>query len=121
MQSGYGTIVNRDRQPIEIQYYRDPNGRQPFIEWFESIRDKITQRRIDKRLARLEDGNFGDCQSVGGGVFELRLHFGPGYRIYFRRIESTLVLLLCGGDKASQQRDIELAKAYWRAYKETYQ
>ena len=56
-------------QPIEIQYYRDPNSRQPFTEWFESIRDKNTQQRIDKRLARLEDGNFGDCQSVGGGVF----------------------------------------------------
>ncbi len=72
--------------PIEIQYYRAPNGKQSFTEWFESIRDKNTQNRIDKRLERLEDGNFGDCQSVGGGVFELRLHFGPGYRIYFGQI-----------------------------------
>ncbi len=79
--------------PIEIQYYRAPNGRQPFTEWFTSIRDKNTQNRIDKRLERLEDGNIGDCQSVGAGVFELRLHFGPGYRIYFGQIENTLVLL----------------------------
>jgi putative addiction module killer protein len=121
LQSRYGTIVNRNGQPIEIQYYRDPNGRQPFIEWFESIRDKITKQRIDKRLAKLEDGNLGDCRSVGGGVFELRLHFGPGYRIYFRQIENTLVLLLCGGDKKSQQGDIEIAKTYWREYKETHQ
>lgn len=121
MQSGYGTIINRDGQLIEIQYYRGPNGRQPYTEWFESIRDKNTQQRIDKRLARLEDGNFGDCKSVGGGIFELRLDFGPGYRIYFRQIENTLVLLLCGGDKASQQRDIELAKTYWREYEETHQ
>ena len=79
---------------------------------------KNTQNRIDKRLERLEDGNIGDCQSVGAGVFELRLHFGPGYRIYFGQIENTLVLLLCGGDKASQARDIELAKTYWKEYKE---
>ena len=121
MHSGYGTIVNRDGQPIEIQYYRDPNNRQPFTEWFESIRDKVTQQRIDKRLARLEDGNFGDFRSVGGGVFELRLRFGPGYRIYFGQIENTLVLLLCGGDKQSQKWDIESAKTYWREYKETHQ
>ena len=121
LHSGYKTIVNRNRQPIEIQYYRSRNGRQPFTEWFESIRDRNTQQRIDKRLARLEDGNFGDCQSVGGGVFELRLHFGPGYRIYFGQIGNTLVLLLCGGDKKSQQGDIEIAKTYWREYKETHQ
>jgi len=121
LHSGYGTIVNRDGQPIEIQYYSGPNGRQPYTEWFESIRDKKTRNRIDKRLAKLEDGNFGDYRSVGGGIFELRLHFGPGYRIYFRQIENTLVLLLCGGDKASQQQDIELAKVYWREYEETHQ
>ncbi len=57
---------------------------------------------------------------MGGGVFELRLHFGPGYRIYFGQIENTLVLLLCGGDKKSQQGDIETAKTYWRGYKETH-
>ena len=119
--SGYRAIVNRNRQPIKIQYYRNPNGRQPFTEWFESIRDRNTRQRIDKRLARLEDGNFGDCQSVGGGVFELRLHFGPGHRVYFGQIENTLVLLLCGGDKKSQQADIETAKTYWREYKETHQ
>lgn len=112
------SIVNG--HTIEIQYYRAPNGKQPFTEWFESIRDKNTQNRIDKRLERLEDGNFGDCQPVGGGVFELRLHFGPGYRIYFGQISNSFVLLLCGGDKASQARDIELAKTYWREYKETH-
>lgn len=116
MHSGYRTIVNGNGHSIEIQYYRSPNGRQPFTEWFESIRDKNTQNRIGKRLERLENGNFGDCQPVGGGVSELRLHFGPGYRIYFGQIGSTLVLLLCGGDKTSQARDIELAKSYWIEY-----
>jgi len=90
--------VSEKYNTIGLQNYRVPNGRRPFVEWFESIQDKNTQNRIDKRLERLEDGNFGDCQIVWGG-FELRLHFGPGYRIYFGQIDDTLVLLLCGGDK----------------------
>lgn len=112
--------MHNDARQRGIQYYRAPNGRRPFVEWFESIRDKNTQNRIDKRLERLEDGNFGDCQSVGGGVFELRLQFGPGYRIYFGHMDNTLVLLLCGGDKTSQVRDITVAKTYWMEYKETH-
>ena len=86
--------MRNNAHPRVIQYYRTPNGRSPFIEWFESIRDKNTKNRIDKRLERLENGNLGDCQSVGEGVFELRLHFGPGYRIYFGQIDNRLVLLL---------------------------
>ena len=113
--------MRNNAHPRVIQYYRTPNGRSPFIEWFESIRDKNTKNRIDKRLERLENGNLGDCQSVGEGVFELRLHFGPGYRIYFGQIDNRLVLLLCGGDKASQIQDIELAKNYWQEYQEAYQ
>lgn len=112
--------MRNDARQREIQYYRAPNGRMPFVEWFESIRDKNTQNRIDKRLERLEDGNFGDYQSVGGGVFELRLQFGPGYRIYFGQMDDTLVLLLCAGDKTSQARDITIAKTYWMEYKETH-
>ena len=115
----YGTIVNRNGQPIEIQYYRGPNGRQPFIEWFESIRDRNTRNRIGQQLKRLEDGNFGDCKSVGDGVFEVRLHFGPGYRMYFGQFDNRIILLLCGGDKASQKRDIGIAKSYLIEYKET--
>jgi putative addiction module killer protein len=107
-------------QPRELKFYRTPNGRQPFTEWFESIRDMKTQTRIRRQLTRLEVGNFGDCQSVGGGVFELRIHFGPGYRIYFGKISNTVLLLLCGGDKSSQPRDIERAKAYWQDYKEKH-
>lgn len=80
-----------------------------------------TQNRILRRLDRLTRGNFGECKSVGGGVFELILDFGPGYRIYFSEIGNIVVLLLCGGDKGSQIRDIERAKMYWREYKEVNQ
>ena len=103
----------------ELEFYRTQNRRVPFIDWFESLRDQRTRTRIRGRLTRLEVGNFGDCQSVGEGVFELRFHFGPGYRVYFGEVGDTLILLLCGGDKSSQQRDIERAKTYWQDYKET--
>ena len=83
-----------------------------------SLRDPKTQTRIEARIERLESGNLGDYRSVGDGVFELRLQFGPGYRIYFGEVDNTIVLLLCGGDKSSQGRDIKRAKAYWREYKE---
>ena len=102
----------------EIQVYRTPNGRTPFIDWFESLENRNTRNRIERRLERLKVGNFGDCSSVGSGVFELRLHFGPGYRIYFGEMDDTIVLLLCGGQKSSQVRDISRAKTYWLEHKE---
>ena len=107
-----------DVRPREIQIYRDQNGREPFTDWFEAIRDLKMLNRIQARLDRLESGNLGDCHSVGNGVFELRFQFGPGYRIYFGEVDNTIVLLLCGGDKSSQTRDIQRAKIYWQAYKE---
>ena len=110
----------RNAQPRKLQVYRTPNGRSPFAEWLESIRDKNTRNRIQMRLDRLEDGNFGDCASVGAGVFELRLHFGAGYRIYFGEVDDLIVLLLCGGDKSSQARDLARAKNCWLQHKEIY-
>ncbi|MDD9974513.1 MAG: type II toxin-antitoxin system RelE/ParE family toxin [Candidatus Poribacteria bacterium] len=109
----------RDTHPRNIQYYRNRNGRAPFIEWLESIYDSRTQSRIERRLDRLRGGNFGEYKSIGDGVFEMILDFGPGYRIYFGEINNTNVLLLYGGDKSSQNRDIQRAKMYWREYKET--
>ena len=111
----------RDTHPRKLQFHRMPNGHEPFPEWFESIRDPKISTRIQRRLDQLELGNPGDCRAVGGGVLELRLHFGPGYRIYFGEIDNTIVLLLCGGDKSSQTRDIRRAKTYWLEYKETHQ
>ena len=102
----------------EIKLYRTPTGREPFSEWYDSIQDLNLQSRIDKRLERIANGNFGDCRSLGDGVFELRFHFGPGHRIYFGEVDNTIVLLLCAGDKSSQARDIRRAKDYWLQYKE---
>lgn len=106
-------------QPRELQIYRDPNDQEPFTEWLKSLQDRTTRKRIQARLDRIESGNLGDYRSVGGGVSELRFQFGPGYRIYFGEVNNVIILLLCGGDKSSQNRDIERAKVYWQEYKES--
>ncbi len=74
--------------------------------------------RINRRLERLAAGNYGDCKPIGEGVFEMRLQFGAGYRVYFGEINNHIVLLLCGGDKSSQAKDIKLAQQYWQEFKE---
>lgn len=81
-----------------------------YAAWFRSLRDRTARGLIVRRLERLELGNFGDTKSLGDGVHELRLKFGPGYRVYFSHRTGRIVLLLCGGDKGSQSRDIARAK-----------
>jgi putative addiction module killer protein len=107
-----------DKSMFKVLIYRSADGREPFAEWFESIRDPSNQDRIDVRLRRMELGNLGDHRAVGEGVCELRLHFGPGYRVYFAREGDTVILLLLGGDKSSQTKDIAKAQEYWRRHKE---
>jgi putative addiction module killer protein len=80
-----------------------------FEEWLVRLKDREARRRILLRLSRIEDGNFGDAKPVGEGVSELRIDHGPGYRIYFIRQAHAVVILLCGGDKRSQSRDIRRA------------
>ena len=82
-----------------------------FIRWIAGLRDEMDRARIARRIDRLAAGNFGDVKAVGGGVSELRFTFGPGYRVYFTRRGNVVVILLCGGDKGSQSRDIEKARA----------
>ncbi|MDO8630241.1 MAG: type II toxin-antitoxin system RelE/ParE family toxin [Phycisphaerales bacterium] len=82
------------------------------------MRDGRAVARILARLARVRSGNVGDCKPVGEGVSELRVDYGPGYRVYLGQHGQKLVVLLCGGDKGSQQRDIRLAQTYWRKFKE---
>jgi len=97
--------------------FADEAGREPFTEWLTALRDKQGRKRIESRLLRLEQGNYGDCEPVGEGVFELRMFFGPGYRVYFGEDAENIVVLLCGGDKNTQDHDIEAAKAYWKEYR----
>ena len=101
---------------IELRQYIDREGRNPFDRWFDRLDDN-TQARITVALDRIERGNFSAAKGVGTGVFELRLDFGPGYRIYFGKDGETLVILLGGGTKKRQQADIEDAQMLWQEYK----
>lgn len=103
-------------QPQEIRLYRTSAGQSPFREWIQGLSDLKAVDIINARITRLRLGNFGDCKSVGDGVFELRVDFGPGYRVYFGRQGSQLVILLVGGDKSTQNCDIITAKDYWDDY-----
>ena len=98
---------------MEIRRYLTINGIEPFQKWFDSLRDLRARAKIASRLARFEAGAFGDCRPVGSGVWEIRVHYGPGYRVYYAQSRKTAVLLLIGGDKSSQQDDIETAIEYW--------
>ena len=105
--------------PKEVVAFRAKDGQVPFEEWLGDLDDKRAIARVLARLARVRQGNLGDCKSVGEGVSELRVDYGPGYRVYFGQKGRTLVVLLCGGDKRTQDRDIRLAKRYWREFKES--
>lgn len=102
---------------IELRQYIDRLGRNPFERWFEKV-DENTQARVVVALDRLERGNFSVAKGIGAGVFELRLDFGPGYRVYCGKDGDTLVILLGGGTKKRQQADIAAAHMLWQEYKE---
>lgn len=93
------------------------SGRSPFAEWFDDL-DSVTAARVDRYIRRLEIGNFGAAKVVGEGVSELRLDFGPGYRVYFGRDGKTLIILLGGGSKRRQDADIAAAIARWQRYQQ---
>lgn len=98
--------------------YATSNGKVPFREWAESL-DLKTQIRVDRYLDRLKAGGAKkEVKALGDGVFELRIHLGPGLRVYFAEVGKTIILLLAGGTKRRQQKDINQAKAYWRDYAE---
>lgn len=102
---------------IEVFRYQTENGEEPLTDWLHSLRDKQAQAKVRIRLKRLEAGIFGDCEPVGEGVMELREHLGAGYRVYFGRHGKSIVILLCGGLKKTQESDIRKAKDYWADWK----
>jgi putative addiction module killer protein len=101
---------------IELRQYIDRQGRNSFDRWFDKLDDN-TQARITVALDRLEHGNFSAAKGVGTGLLELRLDFGPGYRVYFGKDGDMLVILLGGGSKKRQQADIADAQVLWQEYK----
>jgi putative addiction module killer protein len=101
----------------ELYYYQTGAGERPFVDWLAGLSDRQARARIEARLARVASGNFGDVEPVGEGVMELRIDWGPGYRVYCSRLGRTILLLLCGGDKRTQQRDIDRAKEYFKDYR----
>jgi putative addiction module killer protein len=101
----------------EIRYYVAAGGEQPFADWFADM-EPVARAKVTRAIARLEQGNLSNVKSVGEGVLECRIDFGPGYRVYFGRDGEALVILLAGGTKKRQQRDIDSARAYWRDYKQ---
>ena len=105
---------------IEVSYLEIDNKESPYLRWEEKL-DTVVRAAVRIRINRIRLGNFGDCHSIKGtpGLHELRLHVGPGYRIYFGKTKDTIVIILCGGDKRSQGRDIKNAKEYWQLYKKS--
>lgn len=104
-------MIEREIKKLELQ-----NGLIPFDEWFDSLRDQRMQAAVDARLARVRAGNFDDCKSVGDGVFELRIAFGPGLRVYYGLHGRKIVVLIGGGNKSRQPRDIRRAHELWQQF-----
>lgn len=102
---------------IEIRIYETKANESPFLIWLNKL-DKNERFIIRSRLNRILNGNFGACKPLRNGIWEIIIDHGPGYRIYFGKIENTVILLLCAGNKGSQERDIEKAVGFWFDYKE---
>ena len=103
--------------PYTISYYLTETGGKPFKEWIDSLKDIVARQKVCIRLDRVRLGNLGKNRSIGEGVYELKIDYGPGYRVYYGLEKKAVVLLLLGGDKSSQKKDIAQAKMYWDDYK----
>ena len=101
----------------EIYYYTNSNNKCPYIEWYNSL-DNSIKHRIDMRIDKLEGGHYGDYKQISSDLYELRLKFGSGYRIYFTEQDNIIILILCGGDKSTQSKDIKKAQAIINEIKE---
>jgi len=100
-----------------LEYYIIETGKIPFKDWLDNLKDVFARAKIRVALDRIRLGNFGRAKSIGEGVHELKIDFGPGYRVYYALAGDAIVLLLLGGEKASQSKDIVRAKQYWKEFK----
>jgi len=104
-------------RPRDVRNYVTPDGREPYEEWVNSLKDRTTRAVIRERVNRLHLGNWGDHRRLTGDLIELRIHYGPGYRVYVGDLDGVMVILLCGGKKKTQKRDLSLAKEYWEEFR----
>ena len=102
---------------IQIEYFVDTRGKMPFWEWQKSLKDLNGKVAVLTRLNRIRIGNLGDWKTVAKGVFELRILYRPGYRVYFSRENERKIIVLCAGDKCSQKQDIKKAQKYWAIWR----
>ena len=103
--------------PLEILHYLTASGNGPYQLWLDALKDLKGRVAIQRRVDRIQHGNFGDHKFCQDGVWELRIDFGPGYRVYYAQEGKNIILLLCGGSKRDQSADIKDAVRYWRDYK----
>lgn len=102
---------------VELRHYLTASGKDPFQQWMDELKDLKGRIVIQRRIDRVANGNFGDHKFCQDGVWELRIDFGPGYRVYYARDEETVILLLSGGSKRTQSADINQAARYWLDYR----
>ena len=105
-------------KPRLIEVYSNTDGKMPFNDWLDWLKNKRSRSEVNRRIERAKAGNFGDHKSVGNDVYEMRITYGPGYRIYYALLEkqNSILLLLCGGDKSTQVEDVRKAKEYFQDY-----
>lgn len=101
---------------MEILHYQTPDGRDLFKDWLDRLRDRKARAAVQRRVDRLKIGGFGDCRFCRGGVWELRVDVGAGYRVYYARSGEQIILILCAGSKSTQDADIDRAVACWQDY-----
>lgn len=102
---------------LKLFVYRDQGGREPFSDWMDRLKDRSAKTRIQMRLQQCQSGNLGDVRAIGEGVLEMRIHIGPGYRVYCALHGDKMIVLLCGGVKSTQKGDIRTAQSYWQDWR----
>ena len=112
------TVTYNPQSSFNFESYLTAQGQSPYADWLTGLRDKQARARVLVRISRMGAGNFGDCKAIEQGVWELRIDWGPGYRVYYAQAGQKLILLLAGGDKRKQQADINNAVNYWNDWQQ---